>query len=61
MNTTETNGIWSEQKVKLKKKFALLTNNDLLFEDGMADEMMGKIQIKLGKTKEELKKIIASL
>jgi uncharacterized protein YjbJ (UPF0337 family) len=61
MNTTESQGTWHEQKGRLKQKFAFLTDNDLLFEDGKKEEMLGKIQIKLGKTKEELEAIIASL
>jgi uncharacterized protein YjbJ (UPF0337 family) len=58
MNTTELKGNWNEQKGKLKQKFAVLTDNDLMFEDGKQDEMFGRLQIKLGKTKEELHKII---
>ena len=61
MNTTEMKGTWEEQKGKLKQQFAKLTDNDLLFVDGKKDEMMGRLQIKLGKTKDELHKIIANL
>jgi uncharacterized protein YjbJ (UPF0337 family) len=61
MNTTEVKGNWNEQKGKLKQKFAVLTDNDLMFEEGKKDEMFGKLQIKLGKTKEELHKIISGL
>ena len=61
MNTTEFKGTWNEQKGKLKQKFAELTDNDLMFEEGKKEEMFGKIQIKLGKTKEELHEIINSL
>jgi uncharacterized protein YjbJ (UPF0337 family) len=61
MNTTELKGNWNEQKGKLKKKFAVLTDNDLMFAEGKKDEMLGKLQIKLGKSKEELDKIIAAL
>ena len=60
-NIIELKGNWNEQKGKLKQKFATLTNNDLLFADGKKDEMLGKLQVKLGKTKEELHKIIESL
>ena len=60
-NITELKGNWNEQKGKLKQKFATLTDNDLLFLDGKKDEMLGKLQAKLGKTKEELHKIIGSL
>ena len=61
MNTTEMAGNWNEQKGKLKQKFATLTDDDLLFVEGKKDEMMGRIQKKLGKTKEELHRIIAAL
>jgi uncharacterized protein YjbJ (UPF0337 family) len=60
-NIVELKGNWNEQKGKLKQKFATLTDNDLLFLDGKKDEMIGKLQVKLGKTKEELHKIIGSL
>jgi len=61
MNTTELKGNWNEQKGRLKKKFATLTDNDLLFEEGQREEMMGKLQITLGKTKEEMKKIFEEI
>jgi uncharacterized protein YjbJ (UPF0337 family) len=59
MNKTEVKGNWNEQKGKLKQKFATLTDDDLMFAEGKKDEMIGKLQIKLGKTKEELHKIMA--
>ncbi len=61
MNTTELKGSWTEQKGKLKQKFDMLTDNDSLFADGKKDEMLGRIKIKLGKTKEEWSKIISEL
>ena len=61
MNKIEAKGNWNEQKGKLKQKFAVLTDNDLLYEEGKQDEMYGRLQIKLGKTKEELHKIIGEL
>jgi uncharacterized protein YjbJ (UPF0337 family) len=61
MNTTEIKGNWEEQKGKLKQKFATLTDNDLMFKEGKKEEMYGKLQAKLGKTKEELHKIISAL
>lgn len=61
METLELKGKWNEQKGKLKQKFAILTDNDLMFEDGKEDEMLGRIQKKLGKTKEDIRKIIADL
>ncbi len=61
MNTKELKGNWNEQKGKLKQKFATLTDNDLLFEEGKKDEMLGRLQIKLGKTKEELHDLISAI
>lgn len=61
MNTTEVKGNWNEQKGKLKQKFATLTDNDLMFAEGKKDEMYGRLQVKLGKSKEELHKIITEL
>ncbi len=58
MNKTEVMGNWNEQKGRLKQKFAKLTDDDLMFEEGKKDEMIGKIQIKLGKTREELHRIM---
>ena len=52
---------WSEQKGKLKTKFSILTDADLNFEEGKREEMLDRVQIKLGKNKEELAAIIASL
>ncbi len=61
MNTTQLKGNWNEQKGKLMKKFAILTDNDMMFKEGKKDEMLGKLHIKLGKTKEEFQKIISEL
>jgi len=61
MNKLEAKGNWNEQKGKLKQKFAVLTDNDLMYEEGKQDEMYGRLQKKLGKSKEELQKIIGEL
>lgn len=57
----ELKGNWNEQKGRLKQRFAVLTDNDLLFEEGKMDQMLGKLQIRLGKTKEEFQKIMKEL
>ena len=61
MNSTEMKGNWEEQKGKLKMKFAALTDNDFMFAEGKKEEMFGRLQIKLSKSKEELRKIISAL
>jgi uncharacterized protein YjbJ (UPF0337 family) len=61
MNRIEVSGTWNEQKGKLKQRFAALTDDDLLFEDGKKEEMLGKLQLKLGQSKEQLHRIIDNL
>jgi uncharacterized protein YjbJ (UPF0337 family) len=61
MSTTEVKGSWNEQKIRLKKKFAALTDNDLLSVKGSKEEMIAKLQVILGKTKAELEKIFETL
>lgn len=61
MNKTGLKGNWNQQKGLLKKKFATLTDDDLMYEEGQRDEMLGKLQIKLGKTKEEMHSIFKSI
>ena len=53
-NSTEIKGEWNEFKGKLKQKYAELTDDDLTYEEGKDDEMWGKLQQKLGKTKKEI-------
>ena len=60
-NSTELKGNWNELKGKLKQQYAQLTDNDLLFAEGKKDEMLGRLQVKLGKSKEEIQKIISAL
>lgn len=61
MNSNEIKANWNEQKGRLKQEFAILTDDDFLFAEGKKDEMFGKLQLKLGKSQQELKTIIESL
>lgn len=61
MNITELKGNWNETKGKLKQKFAILTDSDLLLVEGKQDELLGRLQIKLGKSKEQIQEIISEL
>jgi uncharacterized protein YjbJ (UPF0337 family) len=61
METPEALGSWITIKGKLKQKFAMLTDNDLIFKEDKKDEMIERLQNKLGKTKEEIQKIIEAL
>ena len=61
MDSIEAKGDWEAQKGKLKKKIAVLAGNEQLFLEGENAEMLEKLQLKLGKTKEEVQKIITAL
>jgi uncharacterized protein YjbJ (UPF0337 family) len=49
---------WIKTKGKLKERFAMLSENKEQTLE-MQDEILRRIQIKLGKTKEEIKKLIS--
>ena len=61
MNSNEIMNTWLDQKKKLKEKFAKLIDNDDLLFDGKKEQILGKLQIKLGKTKEEIEKILKEI
>ena len=54
-------GNWNEVKGKIKQKYANLTDDDLLYEEGKDDELLGRIQKKTGATKEDIKAWIDKL
>ncbi|WP_020404283.1 CsbD family protein [Gracilimonas tropica] len=61
MNDLTIKGNWNELKGKLKQKYSDLTDDDLTFSEGKEDELFGRLQKKLGKTKDEIKKELADL
>jgi len=58
MNKLQIKGNWNEIKGKLKQKFADLTDDDLTFVEGKEDEMLGRLQQRLGKSEEEVRRAI---
>ena len=60
-NLTELKGNWNETKGKLKQQYAMLTDDDLMLAEGKQDELLGRLQAKLGKTKAEIHALIAGL
>ena len=48
------NGAWNDVKGKAKQQYANLTDDDLLYEEGKDDELVGRVQKKIGKTKDEV-------
>lgn len=61
MTKLEFKGSWHEVKGKLKQKYAQLTDDDLMFAEGKDEEVLGRLQNKLGETKEKIRKTIADL
>ena len=61
MDKLEIKGTWNEIKGKIKQAYGDLTDDDLTFKEGQDHEMLGKLQQKTGKGREELVKWINSL
>ena len=61
MNKLNIKGNWNEVAGKLKQQFANLTDDDLLFAEGKEEELLGRLQQKMGKTEEEIRSLLAKL
>ena len=61
MEKTKIKGDWNVLKGKLKQQFGKLTDNDLMFIVGKEEELIGRIQQKIGKTKQEIRELLAKL
>jgi uncharacterized protein YjbJ (UPF0337 family) len=58
MNKLQFKGSWNEMKGKLKQKYAQLTDDDLKYVEGKDDELIGRLQKRLGKSAEEVRQIL---
>ena len=54
-------GNWNLIAGKLKQKYAELTDDDLLFVEGKEEELLGRLQTKLGQTKESVRAMIEKI
>jgi uncharacterized protein YjbJ (UPF0337 family) len=61
MNKLQIKGSWNELKGKLKQQYGNLTDDDLVFSEGKEDELLGRLQKKLGKSKDEIRQMIEKL
>ena len=61
MNDLKIKGNWNETKGKLKQKYGELSDDDLAFEEGKEDELVGRLQKKTGKSKDEVRKMISEV
>lgn len=57
----ELKGHWNETKGKLKEKYGELTDDDLQYAEGQEDQLVGRLQQKLGKTKDEVKSMLRDM
>lgn len=53
-------GNWNTIKGKIKEDYADMTDDQLLYEEGQEDQLIGNLQKAMGKTKEEVKEFIDS-
>ena len=58
MTKLNIKGNWNEIKGKLKQKYGQLTDDDLTFAEGKEEELLGRLQQRLGRTKEDVRKEI---
>jgi uncharacterized protein YjbJ (UPF0337 family) len=61
MDRLEIKGNWNILKGKIKQKYGNLTDDDLTYTEGKEDELLGRIQERTGKTREEVIREIRSL
>jgi uncharacterized protein YjbJ (UPF0337 family) len=56
MDNLIVKGTWNTVKGKLKQTYGNLTDDDLKYEEGKEDELLGRLQQKTGRTKDDLQK-----
>jgi uncharacterized protein YjbJ (UPF0337 family) len=61
MNKLQIKGSWNELKGKLKQQYGNLTDDDLVFSEGKEDELLGRLQKKIGKSKDEVRQMIEKM
>ncbi|HLK52375.1 MAG TPA: CsbD family protein [Candidatus Angelobacter sp.] len=61
MNKLELKGDWNMIKGKLKQRFARLTDNDLRYEEGQEQELIGRIQKCTGEAREEVERVVREM
>ena len=61
MNKLRFKGTWNEIKGKLRQKYGELTDDDLAYSEGQDEELIGRIQKRLGKTHDEVRRVLEGL
>ncbi|MCW0219117.1 MAG: CsbD family protein, partial [Prosthecobacter sp.] len=61
MTTLKLKGNWNQVKGVLKQKYGQLTDDDLMFEEGKEEELLGRLQARTGEAKEKLRDFISKV
>jgi len=61
MTTLKLKGNWNQVKGVLKQKYGQLTDDDLMFEEGKEEELLGRIQARTGEAKDKLRDFISKV
>lgn len=61
MDKLQFKGSWNEVKGRLKEEYGELTDDDLQYSEGKEDQLVGRLQQKLGKSKDEVRRIISNI
>jgi len=54
-------GYWEDKKEKIKQKYPIVTDDDLIFLDGKEKEMVEQLGLRLGISIEEMREVIKSI
>ena len=60
MDKLRFQGSWNEVKGRLKQKYADLTDDDLLYAEGKDEELLGRLEKRLGRSRDEIRREIES-
>jgi uncharacterized protein YjbJ (UPF0337 family) len=61
MNELDLLGNWNQLKGTLKQRYGMLSDDDLTFVEGKGDELLGRLQEKLGMGREDLERVLNDL
>jgi len=54
-------GYWNDKKEKIKQKYPIITDDDLIFSEGKEKEMVERLGFRLGFSIEEMRTVISEL
>lgn len=61
MNKLTFKGDWNQVKGRLKQKYGQLTDDDLVYSEGKVDELIGRLEKKLGVAKDKITRLISEI